>query len=491
MSQKEKMHSGELYLPGDEEIMAEQTLCLDKLYDYNATRPTEYEKRTSLLREMFAEIGEGCYIEPPLHANWGGKHCHFGKNVYANFNLTLVDDTHIYVGDGTMLAPNVVIATAAHPILPELREKAFQYNLPVHIGKNCWLGAGVLVMPGVTIGDGSVIGAGSVVTKDIPAGVVAVGNPCRVLREIGERDREVYGGGRKINYAVPEIASAMARFCDLHAHSCFSDGSLTPTELVAEAKRKGLCAVALTDHNTPSGLPEFLAAAEKAGIEAVPGIEFSTDYGKTELHIVGLFIRPEYYEAARELALRMRESKLKSHMLLIERLAAVGIKLDYDEMRAKTPRGNVNRVSFAHEMLEKGYISSVEEAFESLLAKDGGFYEEPPHLPVFEVLDFLRDIGAVSVLAHPFLSFKSEEEMRAFLPEAKAHGLSAMETVYSKYSEETAEKARSIAHEFGILSSGGSDFHGAAKPTVKLGTGIDGNVAVPMELLEALRGEAK
>ena len=177
MSPMEKMRSGELYLPGDDEIMAEQTACLDRQYDFNQTRPTELAKRTAMLREMFAEIGEGTYIEPPLHANWGGKHCHFGKNVYANFNLTLVDDTDIYVGDGTMLGPNVVIATAGHPLHPLLREQQYQYNVPVRIGKNCWLGAGVLVMPGVTIGDNSVIGAGSVVTKDIPANVVAVGNP--------------------------------------------------------------------------------------------------------------------------------------------------------------------------------------------------------------------------------------------------------------------------------------------------------------------------
>jgi len=491
MSQKDKMHSGELYLPDDAEIMAEQALCLDKLYDFNATRPTEWEKRSAMLREMFAEIGEGCYIEPPLHSNWGGKHSHFGKNVYANFGLTLVDDTHIYVGDGTMIGPNVVIATAGHPILPELRAKGFQYNAPVHIGKSCWLGAGVLVMPGVSIGDGSVIGAGSVVTKDIPAGVVAMGNPCRVFRPIGEKDREFYFKGRRIDYSEPEIAAAMPRLCDLHTHSTFSDGSLTPTELVEEAKSRGLAAVALTDHNTPSGLTEFCDAAKKAGIEAVPGIEFSTDYGKTELHIVGLFIKPEHYEAARLLALRMREGKLRSHALLIERLAAAGYALDYEQMRAKTPRGNVNRVSFAQEMLEKGYISSMDEAFERLLAKDGGFYEEPPHLPVFEVLDFLRDIGAVSVLAHPFLSFKSEADLRAFLPEAKAHGLCAMETVYSKYSAETAERARKIAREFGLLQSGGSDFHGAAKPDVELGTGINNNIAVPMELLEALGKEAK
>ncbi len=201
MTQKEKMVSGELYLPDDEDIMAEQLQCLDRLYDFNMTRPTQLDKRTEMLKEMFAEIGENCYIEPPLHANWGGAHCHFGKCVYANFNLTLVDDSHIYVGDYTMIAPNVVIATAGHPILPELREKQYQYNMPVHIGRNCWIGAGALIMPGVTIGDNTVIGAGSVVTKDIPANVVAVGNPCRVLREINEHDREFYFKDKRIDFS--------------------------------------------------------------------------------------------------------------------------------------------------------------------------------------------------------------------------------------------------------------------------------------------------
>ncbi len=204
MTNYKKLHTGELYLPGDEEIMKEQLLCLEKLYDFNATRPLEQEKRQELLKEMFAEIGKDCYIEPPLHANFGGKHVHFGDEVYANFNLTLVDDTHIYVGDSTMLAPNVVIATAGHPILPELRDKAYQFNRPVHIGKNCWLGAGVLVMPGVTIGDNTVVGAGSVVTKDLPPNVVAVGNPCRVLREINEYDRKYYCKSRRIDPALLE-----------------------------------------------------------------------------------------------------------------------------------------------------------------------------------------------------------------------------------------------------------------------------------------------
>ncbi len=201
MTDAEKMHSGKIYNPSDKQIAAQQEKCLDKLYDFNATRPTESEKRTEMLKEMFAEIGEGCYIEPPLHANWGGKHVHFGKNVYANFGLTLVDDTHIYVGDYTMFAPNVVVATAGHPILPELREKAYQYNFPVHIGRNCWIGAGALIMPGVTIGDNTVIGAGSVVTRDIPSNCVAYGNPCRVIREIGEHDREYYFRDKKIDFS--------------------------------------------------------------------------------------------------------------------------------------------------------------------------------------------------------------------------------------------------------------------------------------------------
>lgn len=193
------LHSGKLYLPESEEILKEQTLCLEKLYDFNETRPSETEKRRELLKEMFAEIGEGCYIEPPFHANWGGAHCHFGRNVYANFNLTVVDDTHIYVGDYTMIGPNVTIAAAGHPVLPELRKKAYQFNAGVKIGKNCWLGAGVIVLPGVSIGDDTVIGAGSVVTKDIPGGVVAVGNPCRVMRKINDRDREYYFKDKKID----------------------------------------------------------------------------------------------------------------------------------------------------------------------------------------------------------------------------------------------------------------------------------------------------
>lgn len=200
MENKDRMFTGDLYLPNDAAITEEQNACLELLYTFNQTRPSEQEKRNQLLKQMFAEIGENCYIEPPFHANFGGKHVHFGKNIYANFNLTMVDDGHIYVGDSTMFAPGVIVATAGHPILPELRETVYQYNMPVHIGKNCWIGAGAIILPGVTIGDQVVVGAGSVVTKDLPSNVVAVGNPCRVIREINEHDRIYYFKNRKIDW---------------------------------------------------------------------------------------------------------------------------------------------------------------------------------------------------------------------------------------------------------------------------------------------------
>ena len=130
------LHSGRIYDPNDENIIKEQEKCLELLYDYNNTRPSEYDKKCELLKQMLAEIGENCYIEPPFHSNWGGRHVHFGNGVYANFGFTCVDDTHIYVGDHTMFGPNVILATAGHPILPRLREKAFQFNKPIHIGRN-------------------------------------------------------------------------------------------------------------------------------------------------------------------------------------------------------------------------------------------------------------------------------------------------------------------------------------------------------------------
>jgi galactoside O-acetyltransferase len=189
---RERMKSQKLYFCDEPELIKEQLYYLDKLFEFNHLRPSGQEQKQKLLKEMFAEIGDGCYIEAPLHANWGGKNVHFGKNVYANFNLTLVDDCDIYVGDHVLFGPNVTLSAGTHPVHPELRRQVAQYNASIRIGNNVWIGANSVVLPGITIGDNSVIGAGSVVTKDIPANVVAVGNPCRVLREINDRDMKYY-----------------------------------------------------------------------------------------------------------------------------------------------------------------------------------------------------------------------------------------------------------------------------------------------------------
>ncbi|HMV45940.1 MAG TPA: sugar O-acetyltransferase [Leptospiraceae bacterium] len=196
---KDRMHNQKLYFCNDDSLVKEQLQCLELLYEFNQTRPTEQQKRQSLLKRMFAELGENCYIEPPVHSNWGGKHVHFGNNVYANFNLTLVDDTHIYVGDNVLFGPNVTIASATHPIHPKLRSKQAQYNLPIYIENNVWIGANSVILPGVRIGENSVIGAGSIVTKNIPSNVVAVGSPCRVVRDIQEKDFNFYYKDLKID----------------------------------------------------------------------------------------------------------------------------------------------------------------------------------------------------------------------------------------------------------------------------------------------------
>ncbi len=199
MTQKERMKEGRLYDPNDGAIMREQTTRAHYLKEYNALGQGDEARMRELMEQMFAEVGENCYIQPPFYANWAGEHVHLGSNVYANFNLTLVDDGHIYIGDKTMIAPNVTITTATHPVLPALRERGIQYNVDVHIGKNVWIGAGVIILPGVTIGDNAVIGAGAVVTRDIPANVVAFGVPCRVMRPIGERDEKYYYKDREID----------------------------------------------------------------------------------------------------------------------------------------------------------------------------------------------------------------------------------------------------------------------------------------------------
>ena len=182
------------------ELQEERDYCKEVIYDYNNTRPREGARRTQIMKSLLGSCGQNVFIEPPVHMSYG-KHVHLGENFYANFNLVLVDDGEIYIGDKVMIGPNVTLCTTGHPVYPLYREMVAHYSLPIHIGNNVWIGAHSVVLPGVTIGDNAVIGAGSIVTRDIPANVVAVGNPCRVLREITERDKEYYFRDLKVDYS--------------------------------------------------------------------------------------------------------------------------------------------------------------------------------------------------------------------------------------------------------------------------------------------------
>lgn len=271
--------------------------------------------------------------------------------------------------------------------------------------------------------------------------------------------------------------------CDLHTHSIHSDGSETPAGLVAEAKRLGLI-LALTDHNTVSGLPDFMREAAEQGVTAVGGTELSCGYEELEFHLVGLFIQPQYYDKVERLAKEFHVLKEISNVEMVERLNEAGYHIRYADVKKRNASGNANRAHVAAELLEKGYVSSVAEAFETLLADRHGFYIQPERLQLTDAIRFLRGIRAVPVLAHP-LQDTDEGRLRKILPTLIEAGLLGLETMHSSYSKEDIATAKALAEEFGLLESGGSDFHGTVKPTVRLGTG-KGNLSISETVYEAL-----
>ena len=270
----------------------------------------------------------------------------------------------------------------------------------------------------------------------------------------------------------------MKNTVDLHTHTKHSDGTLTPSELIEIAVENELFAISLTDHNTASGLPEFFAAAEGKDIEAVGGTELSCDYDGKEIHIVGLFLELDDVQKIDELMDQMKQNKIISNKNLIEKLASDGYDISYEAVE-KTVNGYMNRAHIATYLVSKGYFSSRQEVFEKILQPYGKYYTPPKTISVFEGIEFLNSLGAVSVLAHPYLSIPNED-MDSFLEGAVAVGLDAMETVYTTYDEQTARKAKETAEKYGLIESGGSDFHGANKPDTKLGVGY-GNIAFTRE----------
>ena len=276
--------------------------------------------------------------------------------------------------------------------------------------------------------------------------------------------------------------------CDLHVHSIHSDGSLTPAELIAEAKKFGLT-IALTDHNTVSGLPDFMEQAAGQGVTAVPGIEISSVSEGIELHVVGLFISPEHYETIENTMQEYHRLKEESNLALAEALSKGGYAIRYDEIKHRAKDTTPNRAHFALALVEAGYVSSVQEAFETLLGEDMGYYTPPRRLGTADAIRWLTSLHVLPVLAHPLLNLTAEE-LRRRLPDLQKAGLKAMEVQHCTYDDQTIATAKAIADEFELLYSGGSDFHGTPKPDVKLGVG-KGNLDIPQEYYETLQNQAK
>ena len=190
------LNSGEMYDSVDDQFIAYQHELVQKLNEFNRTdeTPEGLAERDRMLRDMVGTYGEDLYIIPPVHANCGLRHVHFGKRVVVNFNCMFVDDGDIFIGDDCMLGPGCTLATSIHPVSPRLRKYKIQRNKSIRLGNNVWLGAGAIILPGVTIGDNSIVGAGSVVTKDVPVNSIVVGSPARVMRQITEDDDRFEGG---------------------------------------------------------------------------------------------------------------------------------------------------------------------------------------------------------------------------------------------------------------------------------------------------------
>ena len=279
------------------------------------------------------------------------------------------------------------------------------------------------------------------------------------------------------------------KMCDLHTHTVHSDGTLSSSELVCEAKRIGLSAIALTDHNSVAGLDEFLSAAREIDVEAAAGVEFSVEYKGMELHLIGLFIDREHYGAVMEFIGDLKEKKNEANRALVSKLRAIGFEIDYDALLAATPEGYVNRAHIAIDMLRRGYVASVSEAFDRYLSEKSGYYRSPEKPDLFKTIEFIDSIGAVSILAHPLLQL-SREELKELLMADGCRKLDAIETQYVKYSREDREFSSELCREFSLLESGGSDFHGDNKPGQELGVGR-GDLFVPYEFYEVLKARKR
>ena len=276
----------------------------------------------------------------------------------------------------------------------------------------------------------------------------------------------------------------MEKFIDLHTHSVCSDGSMTPTELVHHAKESGLSAISLTDHDCIDGVEEALAEGQKIGLEVVPGIEFSVQ-SKTETHILGYYIdiKSRALQEVMPGILRVRRERSAE---IEENLKKQGIDVSYEEALALAPGGLVGRAHFARVMVQKGYTSSVKEAFDLYLSSGKKGFSSRQYLTAEDAVRVIKDAGGFSFVAHLHLIRLSDGELFEFLKNLKAVGLDGIEGYYTEYDDVMQKKYMDMAKELGLAISGGTDFHAKSKPHIAIGRGL-GNMQIPYSVLEGIK----
>lgn len=276
----------------------------------------------------------------------------------------------------------------------------------------------------------------------------------------------------------------MEKYIDLHTHSLKSDGSMTPAEVVREAKKAGLAAIALTDHDTVDGISEAVSEGEKIGVEVIPAIEFSV-LSETETHILGYYIDPENPELKKTLG-EVVELRLERNCVTCRRLNELGFDITLDEVKAIAPNNFIGRAHFARVLLDKGYIKSVKEGFDKYMSVGKYAYCEKQRLSARDAIELIKKCGGLSFLAHPHLTKLPDDELMKFLIELKGCGLCGLEGYYTDYTPEMQEKYQGMARRLGLAISGGTDFHAAMKPHISIGTGL-GNMKIPYSVLEEIK----
>lgn len=277
------------------------------------------------------------------------------------------------------------------------------------------------------------------------------------------------------------------RKVDLHVHSNKSDGSVSPSGLVDLAVSKGLCAFALTDHDTTAGIGEAVAAGKARGIEVVPGIEFSTEYKGKDIHIVGLFI-DENAPAFQEQIHHFVDSRILRNRKMCQNLACAGIDISYEKLQAAFPDSVITRGHYSRYLLEHGYVKSLPEAFDRYLGDHTKYFVPREKITPSQAVKLILASSGVPVLAHPTLYHMGKEALASLVRTLKEAGLIGIEAIYSTYSAGEEREMRQLAARYGLLVSGGSDFHGKCKPGLEMGTGY-GKLIVPEDVLTALRNE--